>query len=91
MASEDSFSQKDFLERLDTLQKRVLSEENSLQNFRDSLGSLPDLDFDDDEAKRDSIMEISMTFRKRDELLLNIMSNYRRMYDQTLLDRKSTK
>lgn len=91
MASEDSFSQKDFLERLDTLQKRVLSEENSLQNFRDSLGSLPDLDFDVDEAKRDSIMEINMTFRKRDELLLNIMSNYRRMNDQTLLDRKSTK
>ena len=78
---ESGFTQNDFLERLDALQKELL--ENSYL-YNDTIKSLVALEFEDDEAKRDSIDLISGTFCSKNEIQRMIMQNYQRMYEQTL-------
>ena len=83
------FTQKDFLERLDALQKQI--SENSLYLYNDTIKSLVALEFEDDEAKRDSIVNISTTFCVRDELFSNLMKNYQRMYEQNVISERKQK
>ena len=84
--NKSGFTQKDFVERLDALQKQI--SENSLFVYNDTIKSLVALEFEDDEAKSDSISNISSTFCIRDELLANLMNNYQRMYEQNLLNER---
>ena len=89
LRTESGFTQKDFLERLDTLQKQI--SENSLYLYNDTIKSLVALEFEDDEAKRDSIVNISTTFCVRDELFSNLMKNYQRMYEQNVISERKQK
>ena len=88
--TESGFTQKDFLERLDAIQKQI--SENSLFLYNDTIKSLVAFEFEDDDAKRDSIDNITSTFCSRDELQMKLMQNYQRMYEQTLIsERKQNK
>jgi len=87
--TESGFTQKDFLERLDAIHKQI--SETSLFVYNDTIKSLVAFEFEDDEAKRDSIDNISSTFRSRDELQMTLMENYQRMYEQTLTSERKQK
>ena len=54
--TESGFTQKDFLERLDAIQKQI--SENSLFLYNDTIKSLVAFEFEDDEAKKESIDKI---------------------------------
>ena len=86
--TDSGFTQKDFLERLDSMQ-RELSENSFLYN--DTIKSLVALEFENDEAKRDAIDSISSTFRSRDGLRLELLQNYQRMYEQTAISERTKK
>ena len=86
--TDSGFTQKDFLERLDSMQ-RELSENSFLYN--DTIKSLVALEFENDEAKRDAIDSISSTFRSRDGLRLELLQNYQRMYEQTVISERTQK
>ena len=88
LRTESGFTQKDFLERLDSLQ-RELSENSFLYN--DTIKSLVAFEFEDDEAKRDAIDSISSTFRSRDGLRLELLQNYQRMYEQNVISERKQK
>ena len=87
--TESGFTQKDFLERLDAVQKQI--SEHSLFLYSDTIKSLVALEFEDDEAKKESINHISTTFCVRDDLQMTLMKNYQRMYEQSLSERKQNK
>lgn len=87
--TESGFTQKDFLERLDAIQKQI--SENSLFLYNDTIKSLVAFEFEDDDAKRDSIDNITSTFCSRDELQMKLMQNYQRMYEQTLMSERKQK
>ena len=59
--------------------------------YNDTIKSLVALEFEDDEAKRDSIVNISTTFCVRDELFSNLMKNYQRMYEQNVISERKQK
>ena len=86
--ADSGFTQKDFLERLDSMQ-RELSENSFLYN--DTIKSLVALEFENDEAKRDAIDSISSTFRSRDGLRLELLQNYQRMYEQIAISERTKK
>ena len=86
--ADSGFTQKDFLERLDSMQ-RELSEKSFLYN--DTIKSLVALEFENDEAKRDAIDSISSTFRSRDGLRLELLQNYQRMYEQIAISERTKK
>ena len=86
--TDSGFTQKDLLERLDSMQ-RELSENSFLYN--DTIKSLVALEFENDEAKRDAIDSISSTFRSRDGLRLELLQNYQRMYEQTAISERTKK
>ncbi len=86
---ETNFAQKDFIERLDSLQKQI--SENSLYLYNDTIKSLVALEFTEDDAKDAAISNISTTFCVRDELLSNLMKNYQRIYEQSLYGEKQSK
>ena len=86
--TDSGFTQKDFLERLDSMQ-RELSENSFLYN--DTIKSLVALEFENDEAKRDAIDSISSTFRSRDGLRLELLQNYQRMYEQIAISERTKK
>ena len=48
-------------------------------------------EFEDDEAKKESIDNISATFCAREELQRKLMENYQRMYEQTLISERKQK
>ena len=77
------------MERLDAVQKQI--SENPMFLYNDTIKSLVAFEFEDDEAKRDSIDNISSTFRSRDELQMTLMENYQRMYEQTLTSERKQK
>ena len=87
--TESGFTEKDFLERLDAVQKQI--SENSLFLYSDTIKSLVAFEFEDDEAKKESIDHISTTFCVRDDLQMTLMKNYQRMYEQSLTERKQNK
>ena len=87
--TESGFTQKDFFERLDAIQKQI--SENSLFLYNDTIKSLVAFEFEDDDAKRDSIDSITSTFCSRDELQMKLMQNYQRMYEQTLMSERKQK
>ena len=86
---EINFAQKDFIERLDSLQKQIA--ENSLYIYNDTIKSLVALEFTEDNEKGAAISNISTTFCVRDELLSNLMKNYQRIYEQSLSGEKQSK
>ena len=86
---ETNFAQKDFIERLDSLQKQI--SENSLYLYNDTIKSLVALEFTDDNAMDAAISNISTTFCVRDELLSNLMKSYQRIYEQSLYGEKQSK
>lgn len=86
---ETNFAQKDFIERLDSLQKQI--SENSLFLYNDTIKSLVALEFTDDDAMDAAISNISTTFCVRDELLSNLMKSYQRIYEQSLYGEKQSK
>ena len=86
---ETNFAQKDFIERLDSLQKQI--SENSLYLYNDTIKSLVALEFTEDDAKDAAISNISTTFCVRDELLSNLMKNYQSIYEQSLYGEKQSK
>ena len=86
--ADSGFTQKDFLERLDSMQ-RELSENSFLYN--DTIKSLVALEFENDEAKRDAIDSISSTFRSKDGLRLELLQNYQRMYEQIAISERTKK
>ena len=86
---ESGFTQKDFLERLDAIQKQI--SENSLFLYNDTIKSLVAFEFGEDEAKKDSIDNISRTFCVRDDLQLTLMENYRSLYEQALMSERKQK
>ena len=87
--TESGFTQKDFLERLDAVQKQI--SENSLFLYSDTIKSLVAFEFEDDEAKKDSINHISTTFCVRDDLQMTLMKNYQRMYEQIAISERTKK
>lgn len=87
--AESGFTQKDFLERLDTVQKLIL--ENSMFYYNDTIKSLIAFEFEDDEVKKESIDNVSATFCAREELQRKLMENYQRMYEQTLMSERKQK
>jgi transcriptional regulator with XRE-family HTH domain len=87
--TESGFTQKAFLERLDAIQKQI--SENSLFLYNDTIKSLVAFEFEDDEAKKESIDNISATFCAREELQRKLMENYQRMYEQTLISERKQK
>ena len=86
---EIKFAQRDFIERLDSLQKQIA--ENSLYIYNDTIKSLVALEFTEDNEKGAAISNISTTFCVRDELLSNLMKNYQRIYEQSLSGEKQSK
>jgi transcriptional regulator with XRE-family HTH domain len=86
---EINFAQRDFIERLDSLQKQI--SENSLYIYNDTIKSLVALEFTEDDAKDAAISNISTTFCVRDELLSNLMKNYQRIYEQCIFSEKQNK
>jgi transcriptional regulator with XRE-family HTH domain len=86
---EINFAQRDFIERLDSLQKQIA--ENSLYIYNDTIKSLVALEFTEDNEKGAAISNISTTFCVRDELLSNLMKNYQRIYEQSLSGEKQSK
>lgn len=90
MAKEEiNFAQRDFIERLDSLQKQIA--ENSLYIYNDTIKSLVALEFTEDNEKGAAISNISTTFCVRDELLSNLMKNYQRIYEQSFSGEKQSK
>jgi transcriptional regulator with XRE-family HTH domain len=86
---EINFAQRDFIERLDSLQKQIA--ENSLYIYNDTIKSLVALEFTEDNEKGAAISNISTTFCVRDELLSNLMKNYQRIYEQSFSGEKLSK
>ena len=86
---ETNFAQRDFIERLDSLQKQI--SENSLYLYNDTIKSLVALEFTDDDAMDAAISNISTTFCVRDDLLSNLMKNYQLIYEQSLSVEKQSK
>jgi transcriptional regulator with XRE-family HTH domain len=86
---EINFAQRDFIERLDSLQKQIA--ENSLYIYNDTIKSLVALEFTEDNEKGAAISNISTTFCVRDELLSNLMKNYQRIYEQSFSGEKQSK
>ncbi len=90
LRTESGFTQKDFLERLDALQKQI--SDDSLRLYNDTIKSLVALEFENDEAKSESINNITAAFCSRDELQMKLMQNYQKMYEQSLMsERKQNK
>ena len=87
--TDSGFTQKEFLERLDAVQKQI--SENPMFLYNDTIKSLVAFEFEDDEAKRDSIDSITTAFCSRDELQRKLMENYQRMYEQTLTSERKQK
>ena len=78
------------MERLDALQKQI--SDDSLRLYNDTIKSLVALEFEGDEAKSESINNITSAFCSRDELQMKLMQNYQRMYEQSLMsERKQNK
>ena len=77
------------MERLDAVQKQI--SENPMFLYNDTIKSLVAFEFEDDEAKRDSIDSITTAFCSRDELQMTLMENYQRMYEQTLTSERKQK
>lgn len=87
--TDSGFTQKEFLERLDAVRKQI--SENPMFLYNDTIKSLVAFEFEDDEAKRDSIDSITSAFCAREELQRKLMENYQRMYEQTLTSERKQK